>query len=181
MSREILQASVDFCCNEYSIWYIWCQGSDLVTPRLHTLRSRSDDKISSVSEAAALTGPPYFHGCVWCFVLNKTCELSAWTGSQDSLHHDTKYLHEWFDCAKVSTQIMRQVFVGAGDEWRGELVENDGQKSPAGISYKLHCNLLVLFLLFISRSKLEKGREKLGIFMTFWEESVTNLLIESVF
>lgn len=37
-------------------------------------------------------------------------------------------------------------------------VEKDGQKSPAGISYKLHCNLLVLFLLFSSRSKIRKGK-----------------------
>lgn len=65
------------------------------------------------------------------------------------------------------------VFVGVGDEWRVELVEKDGQKSPAGISYKLHCNLLVLFLLFISRSKLEKQRENWGIFMTLWKELVT--------
>lgn len=65
------------------------------------------------------------------------------------------------------------VFVGVCNEWRVELVEKDGQKSPAGISYKLHCNLLVLFLLFISRSKLEKQRENWGIFMTLWKELVT--------
>lgn len=57
--------------------------------------------------------------------------------------------------------------MGAGDEQRGELVEKDGQKSPAGISYKLHCNLLVLFLLFISRSKLEKGKGEFGNFYDF--------------
>lgn len=75
---------------------------------------------------------------------------------------------------------MKQVFVGAGDERRGKLVEKERQKSPAGISYKLHCKLLVLFLLFISRSKLEgekkQGGENLGIFMTFWEETATKTL-----
>lgn len=63
---------------------------------------------------------------------------------------------------------MRQVFVGAGGEWRRKHVENDGQKSPAGISYKLHCNLLVLFVLFISRSKLEKKRPG-GEFGNFYD------------
>lgn len=66
---------------------------------------------------------------------------------------------------------MKQVFVGAGDERRGKLVEKERQRSPAGISYKLHCKLLVLFLLFISRSKLEgekkTGRGKFGNFYDF--------------
>lgn len=67
--------------------------------------------------------------------------------------------------------------MGAGDKQKKQLAEYDGQISSAGISYKLHCNLLVLFLLFISRTNLEKTeRENLGIFMTFWEESVTKLI-----
>lgn len=54
------------------------------------------------------------------------------------------------------------------EEEGGEFsVEKDGQKSPAGISYKLHCNLLVLFLLFITRSIIRKGKGESGNFYDF--------------
>lgn len=40
-------------------------------------------------------------------------------------------------------------------EQRGALTERQGQKKPCRYFYALHCNLLILFLLFISRSKLK--------------------------
>lgn len=49
------------------------------------------------------------------------CDLSVWTVSQASLHYDTNDYNEYFYRAKTSTQIMKQVFVGAVDERRWEL------------------------------------------------------------
>lgn len=71
---------------------------------------------------------------------------------------------------------MKQVFVGTGEDEK-ENWSRKRQKSPEGISYKLHCNLLVLFLLFIRRSKLEKGRENLGNFITFLKNQQLKTLI----
>lgn len=84
-----------------------------------------------------------------CGRLFSIFELSVWSGSQALPCNDTKNPNKGFDGAKLSTQIMKQVFVGAGDNDEETLVERERQRSPAGISYKLHCNLLVLFLLLL--------------------------------
>lgn len=52
------------------------------------------------------------------------------------------------ECANL---IHKPVFLGPVDE--EEVVVNMRGSCPAGISYKLHCNLLLLFLLFIIRLK----------------------------
>ena len=44
------------------------------------------------------------------------------------------------------------MFLGPGDEEEEVVVNMRGSRS-AGISYKLHCNLLLLFLLLIIRLK----------------------------
>lgn len=105
LSWDTCKAFTSLYCNELLCRSVWCPGSDLVTPHLHTLKVVKQDQ--GVAIRWALTGTLHFQGCLSdCSVLNMTCELSPWTDSQALLHHDTKYLHEWFDCAKMSTQLM---------------------------------------------------------------------------
>lgn len=166
MEQENLDAWIVLHGNKYILGYIWSLGFDLAHPCFHTLSSTESRQGVTLQRHWRSHCAPEAESDVWPWMWRASClpELTRRLRSTET----QKYLHEWSDCAKMSTQIRRQVFVGAGGEWRRKHVENDGQKSPAGISYKLHCNLLVLFVLFISRSKLEKRPgEEFGNFYDF--------------